>query len=388
MIHYLLKDFQGMLSGQKLLVILLCFIQVVSSIIIFFAYGVINHYNTQIGVTEGTELGYTVQQVDMEEYFTYEEVQAFHKIILERYKYKLEDYVTFSIYYLDGREDENGKIESMIATSAKYINDKYTVGSERFLNRAGLNFLDKNAYVYNKKEYIVEQFDKGERVAVVGSAVAYGEEYITLYGEKYRVIGVMKEFLDTCLYIPHSHMPKEGKYRNVGFTLSKPLLKTEYEELEEIVESCFDGKGCIPEEFNGIKNENQYRVYKSIIAILAIFVLMSGINYCIIFSHILDKRRRMLAVSRICGCTGIKTVVMYMIEIMSVSLITLGAGMLIFIYGILPNIKSTFEYIEYYLNTKVYIQLALGYVGILVVIYLGLVLRFARKTPVRLMKEV
>ena len=62
--------------------------------------------------------------------------------------------------------------------------------------------------------------------------------------------------------------------------------------------------------------------------------------------------------------------------------------MLIFIYGILSNIKSTFEYIEYYLNTKVYIQLALGYVGMLVVIYLGLVLRFARKTPVKLMKEV
>ena len=169
--------------------------------------------------------------------------------------------------------------------------------------------------------------------------------------------------------------------------MSEPLLETEYRELEEIVESTFDGKAYCG-EFHGIKNENQYRVYRSIIAILVAFVVMSGVNYSIIFSHILDKRRRMLAVSRVCGCTGIKSIIIYMVEIMSVSLITMAGGMLIFIYGILPKIKSTFEYIEYYLNTKVYIELALIYIGILIVIYLILVLRYTGKTPVRLMKEV
>ena len=44
--------------------------------------------------------------------------------------------------------------------------------------------------------------------------------------------------------------------------------------------------------------------------------------------------------------------------------------------------------LEYYLNTKVYIVLALIYIGILIVIYLILVLRYTGKTPVRLMKEV
>lgn len=382
MFYYIIKDFQSVIKTQKLLFVLLICIQLLSTIIIFFAYGVINHYNTQIGVTEGTDLTYASDIINFEEHYTYDEVMKFQKTLLERYEHKIEDCIFIA------RESSNNENAShFIYSSIKNADGKYVTGSNRFY-RGVLSYIVHDAYIYNEDGYIVEQFDKNVPVALVGENVCNGKDSVILYGKEFRIIGIVAAYLSYDYYIPYSQMPVDGHYIGVGFTLSKPLLETEYKEIQQIVESCFDGKAKLNPEFNGIKNENQYRVYKSIIAILVAFVVMSGVNYSIIFSHILDKRRRMLAVSRICGCTGIKSVIIYMIEIMSVSLITLAGGMLIFIYGILPKIKSTFEYIEYYLNTKVYIELALIYVGILVVIYLLLVLRFARKTPVRLIKEV
>ena len=375
--HYILKDFKSMFKTQRFLVILLISIQLISTIIIFFAYGVTNHYNTQIGVTEGTDLSYDIQPVDLEKKFTYDEIINFHNAIIEQFEHKLEVYAV-------GLGEEKEKYLCITAI-VRYVDGEYTVASNTFCERAGLIYMDESADIYNSNEYIIEQFDKGSKVMLIPDEKFEGQEYVKFFGDEYKVIGVLKNV--PLGYIPFKCLPKNADYNCVIINLSEPLLETEYRELEEIVESTFDGKAYCG-EFHGIKNENQYRVYRSIIAILVAFVVMSGVNYSIIFSHILDKRRRMLAVSRVCGCTGIKSIIIYMVEIMSVSLITLAGGMLIFIYGILPKIKSTFEYIEYYLNTKVYIELALIYIGILIVIYLILVLRYTGKTPVRLMKEV
>lgn len=386
MIHYILKDFQSMFKTQKFLIILLICIQLLSVIVIFFAYGVTNHYNVQIGVTEGTDLFYGATTTNRENTpLTYERISQFHKVLLEQYEYKIDEYITISY---DNQITSGGeKISCDLYTAVKYIDEEYTVGSARFYDVVLVNIVN-DSYIYNEDEYIIEKFDKGERVALVGEEFVKGNETITINGEEFTIIGILSNHMRDIIYIPHSHMQEEGKYDGGGIILSKPLLENEYEELEEIVESCFDGKAKLGPEFNGIKNENQYRVYKSIIAILAAFVVMSGVNYSIIFSHIIEKRRRMLAVSRICGCTGIKSVFIYMIEIMSMSLVTLIGGMMIFIYVILPRVKSTFEYMEYYLNTKVYIELAAIYIGILVVMYLFLVLRLTRKTPVKLIKGV
>ena len=72
MIRYILKDFQNMFKTQKLLIILLVCVQLMSIIVIFFAYGVTNHYNVQIGVTEGTDLFIAVNAKNSGEQFTYE----------------------------------------------------------------------------------------------------------------------------------------------------------------------------------------------------------------------------------------------------------------------------------------------------------------------------
>lgn len=386
MFYYIFKDFKSTIKTQRFLTVILICIQLISTIIIFFAYGVINHYNTQIGVTEGTDLAYVVDRINpetgMPEGMSYEEVMRFYEVLKTKYEYKMECFITLAEAEIENSKGE--KYEDLVRYMIRYINGEYTVGCETF-RRGTLNWIVNNAYIYNNDDYIIEQFDNEEYVVLIPEEYVTDEKYINLFGDDYKIIGLKS---DGVISSPFCHMPEDGKYIMAGMCLSRPLLQTEYEEYEEIVESCFGTNARIDPEFNGIKNENQYRVYKSIIAILAAFVVMSGINYCIIFSHILDKRSRMLAVSRICGCTGIKSIMVYMIELMSVSIVTLIVGMLIFIYGILPNIKSTFEYIEYYLNTKVYIQLALGYVGILLIIYLGLVFRFTRKTPVRLMKEV
>ena len=86
-----------MFKTQKFLIILLICIQLLSVIVIFFAYGVTNHYNVQIGVTEGTDLFYGATTTNRENTpLTYERISQFHKVLLEQYEYKIDEYITIS----------------------------------------------------------------------------------------------------------------------------------------------------------------------------------------------------------------------------------------------------------------------------------------------------
>lgn len=385
MFHYIFKDFQNMIKMEKFLVILLVCIQLMSTIVIYFSYGVTNHYNTQIGVTEGTDLAYTIQPINAsEEYLSLDDIHTFHESIITLFEYKLEAVIPMCSY--ECKTEKNEKTAFVLST-IKYIDGKYTAGSTHFYDVV-LPERGSDAYIYKDNEYIIEQFDSDNPVALVGGNLVTEENSILINETEFEIVGVFnKNFLTFHIYIPYSQLPEDGEYQFVGLTLSKPLLETEYEELVSVVEQCFGGKAEVCEEFNGIRNENQYRVYRGIILILAIFVVMSGLNYCVIYTHLLDKRRRMLAASRICGCTRFKALIIYIVELLSISIVTLIVGLLIFIYAIMPNVKATFEYMEYYFNSEVYVKIALAYIGVLTISYLAIVLRYVKKTPVRLVKE-
>ncbi len=383
MLHYILKDFQSMFKTEKYLVILLICIQLLSTIVIYFSYGVTNHYNTQIGVTEGTDLSYSIQLVNMEEeYMSLQEIHNFHESLILLFENKIEAFITLCEYEC---QVGNNKTNCSLASSVKYVDGKYTAGSKHFYDVV-LVKIKNDAYIYNEDEYIIEQFDKEEQVVLMDIYELSDETSIYIDDIEFKIVGIFDGM--PFVYMPYSQIPNNGEYNLVGFTLSKPLLETEYETLVQVVEQSFGDKAEVYEEFNGVKNENQYRVYRGIIAILSIFVVMSGLNYCVIYTHLLDKRRRMLAASRVCGCTSFKAVIIYMLEFLSISILTLIGGLLIFIYGIMPNIKTTFEYMEYYFNAQVYAEIALVYVSVLIILYLAIVLRYVRKTPIRLIREV
>lgn len=372
MFHYIKKDFQHMLQNEKKLLTIIFVVQIISVMVVFFSYGVINHYNTKVGVLEDKALSYEFQITDFNSAITQEELMKFYSTITSSMDMKFE-----RIYVM---------CENMVMTDAGYDieREKYCIPSI-LVDNVLIKYLDSDYEI----EDIIHKFEAGESVALVGSEIEVSGNKITVRDEEYTVIGKFKEGspYETAVELPFNRIPEKIKIINVYISFTKPLLEPEYNILADAVKLYFDDKVEMP-EFNGIKNENEYRVYRSVMVILVIFILMCGVDCCVIYSHLLDKRRKMYSVSRVCGCTEIKAIFTYLMEIMIMSSVPFAMGLLIFIKVLLPMSEGIFEYMKYYLDKETYLEISAMYFGVLIIVYFVTVVRFVKKTPLELVKGV
>ena len=354
---------------QRFLLGLLVFIELTSVILIMFSYGIINHFNTKTKEVEGTSMYYVIGHIDDELQDPQPaEVKAFISSSIPIVSSKLER-VFFAGF--DRESDEDLSYDCI----SDYRNGKLIPVSLAGGIGEGRGFEDTDA-------------DTTEKIAIVPETQGTDEIYIA--GERFKCIGKYKVNMysvGSSVYIPYYSFP-EKNLEVIGVTMrfSKPLTRDEHNKLAQFAAKY------VPQyefpEFDGIDNENDNRVYRSVIGVAIAFIVISAINYCIMYKHILTKRRRILAVSRICGCTGAKASMVYFIELYGLSVILLVIGLLIFHYAILPAASGTFEYMSAYMTTKTYLKISGIYLGMLLVVYVILIGRFVRKTPAELIRSV
>ncbi len=376
MFHYIKKDLQYMLKNEKTLLLFIFLVQLISVVVVFFSYGVINHYNTKVGVVEDRALSYEFQVVG-NNFITKDEVEGFYESVIASMDVK------FERIYVMGKG-------GIMSDGGYNIEEKEYVVPTILINNVLYKYLDTdNTRFDTDVENVIQQFESDKKVALVGSDILPEEDTIVLCDEEYTIIGMFEEDSPYCdvIEIPFSKLPEKLEIAYIYISFTRPMLEPEYDVLSGAVNLYLGDKVEMP-EFNGIKNENEYRVYRSIMLILAVFIFMCGVNCCIVYSHLLNKRRRMFSVSRICGCTKIKAAVIYLMELLFMSVVPLSIGMILFIKVVMPMSESMFEYMRYYLNTRVYIEIALMYLVVLLITYLSLVVHFVKKTPVALIKEV
>ncbi len=370
MLHYIRQDMKQMFKSDKFLLILLVVIQIVSTVVIFLSYGIINHFNTKIGEVEGTALYYEFDMAG-EETVSTRSLRAFYDEVLPVIENKLDYFFIMGFYEGTG-----------IMSSTGYKDGKYTISSH--MERVFGQYFSLNA---PERLFTEEELQNGEYVCIAGIDAPYENRIITIGDNEYRVVGIDGDFLNTTVMIPYTVFPDNDRMFHTSIFLTKPLLEDEYNIIAAAAVKNFGDALNIP-EFNGIQNESEYRVYRSIIVVLIIFVVICSINYCIIYKYLLEKRRRMFAVSRICGCTRGRAVMIYMTELVFTSLLFMTAGVILFVRVVLPNMKDVFEYMQYYFDNMVYIRIMALYIGAVFITYLVLVCGFVSKTPVELMREV
>ena len=378
MLYYIKSNIKNLINNQKLLTALLITVQIFSVIVIIFSYGVSNHYDIKTDAVEGTSLLYDISKKSIEELETenipYEDIlnhdktQAFLDDILPYLENKLDYFFVLS------------KCDNIILMSSNgYINGEYTVSSQ----------LQRKVSKNNGENFTDEDMNSGKKVVLAPGTLVDNEGYVTICGERYFAKGITNIAGMACeVFIPYKSLPSDATISSISFILTKPLLEDEYNYIVYAAKKHFNQNAINITEFEGINNEIQNRVYRDIIVITALLIVVCAINYCIIYRYILEKRRRMFAVTRICGCSKYKACIVYMIELLSISLITLIIGLSIYATCVLPEAVHTFEYIELFYNSTVYMKISAIYMAILVITYSILIIRFVRKTPVSLIREV
>lgn len=375
MLHYLYKNLKNFVTGEKFLFIIIVSVQIISVISIFFSYGIIKHYNLKNEVTQGTMLEMDIQfpRDNDEDIITTDLLVKNHNKIIETVKKKV------SLEYVMASTEEY-----MIDASYDY-SDGNIVEGESAKNTASL--IPQGGRTFTKKELV-----DGSKVAIVcATSKKYDNDIMILNGEKYDVIAYALEVQEgkesiPFLMMPIMSLPQKAMTRHLILYFNSPIDINEYNALKEACLEAFGDKIDIP-EFVALDDIEDTKTNNTIILSGIILILFAAVNYCMIYRYILEKRKRTLAIYRICGCTKSLAAFAYMIEMIGVSLLIFAILIPLYHYIFLPRIGKMFEYMSLYYNNLTYIKLLIAYMTGLTLSYAVLVIDIVRKTPLMLTKE-
>lgn len=375
MLKFLLSNVKHSIIKQRLMTFLILVVQLFSVIVIILAYGIINHYNFKIDEKESTTLIYDFIGINYEGTTT-EEIYRFVD------KKNVDDFLKEALPLIEKKLDyffimgpSDGR---MIQCSSGYERGAFKLSRQ----------LDRRIGVIEGGKFTDEQMNSNEKIMIAREADVDSDWCMQINGEKYKAVGLLSEiYADNAIFVPYKTIPENTKFYFVSLLLTEPLFESEYNEIVSMIKDNFGDTLNIP-EFEGIVNESSNRVYKDIMFVTGFLILVCAVNYCIMYRYMLDKRRREFAISRICGCSKYKAGIVYMIELVGVSAVTLVVGLLMYHHFILPKAVEEFNYIGLFYGRNVYMTIAGVYMGILSIAYIVLIWRFIRKTPAALVREV
>lgn len=371
MFHHIINNIKGMVKKEKVFIIMLSVVQILSVIIMLSAYGIINHYNVKLVEVEGSAMEYSLNTpYEDGATLTLEEVRGFLGEVLPVIEKKLDN------YFLMGKHPD--MTNGIVISGGEYADGRYLV-SERF-----------RKYVFPKCKgnvFTDEMYTNADKVVILGNDLGITEEYVTYGDEEYKVTARYGGTDPDMILFPYTSIPVETMFSKIELTLNVPLTQTEYNSVYNASVRNLHNKAEMP-DFDGIANTSDYRVYKNMILIIAGMVTVCGINYCIIYKYLINKNRRAFAIIRICGCTKGKATAGYVSEMIAESIITYAAGVLLFRSLVQQQVVNNFEYARYYYGADTYTCIFLIYTAVLLIIYLIQIVRYVKATPSELIREV
>lgn len=371
MLHYLIKDFKTNFRTHKTMMISIILIQIVSVLIIYSSYGLVNHYKVKANEAEGTSLYYIIESFS-DETAEFGQVELFFDEIFSKLERKL------NYYYIIGSQDG-----IFMSSSVKYENGKYFASDE-------LKKSIKSMIPSGQGDIFSEsQLNNNENVIIAtGDLCKYGEE-MTFDGKNYKCIGEISTSvakLDKEVYFPFQTFPRSVGIYGMLLDLKKPLLESEYNFLVDAIHKYLGEEFYIP-EFDGIQTQSDTRGYVGMITVLIALSVICAVNYCIIYNYILESKRKNYSIIQICGAGKRIAISTYFSEMVILLLTTFLIGVVVFDKLLRKWILNVFEYADYFYNCEVYLKLGVVYIVISAITFYIMILRYVSKPLIKVLRE-
>lgn len=134
---------------------------------------------------------------------------------------------------------------------------------------------------------------------------------ITLFGKKYKVIGGYAAGGGTPI-VPFLSIPDDYCFISLGMTFEKNINSSEYNELKNKAEEVIPGILVYPAL--DFPDKDDIALYNNMIIIAVVISVLAMINFAMLYHYVITKRRRRVAVMRMCGCTVSKAAALYLCE--------------------------------------------------------------------------
>lgn len=344
MYRYALKNIKWMYRSHRVFFFLIVLIMAFSSAAAAFFYGLHGNYQNRL---LSMQTAYNRLRLEIVGEVTKGELAD----SLEAFPAKLQEKLKAVIVEAEAEEELRMQVHFQMADGAYQV---CQVFQENIL-RNGM----ADTYFSDEDEA------EGQPVALIGSSLALREggwttgANIYLNGKAYRIIG-RQSWLDEGVLVPFASLDDEvllAADTGIQLHFMTPLTSGEYEQIQGIFTVNLGNRIRVPQV--EVIDENAFRLYRTIVLAVAAVTLLAGINFVILYQYILIRRRKMMAVFRLCGLTKGKRILLYLEECMTLCLLSAGAGILLFGVAAEPVMERIFLYLDGVYNVRVYVGIYL-----------------------------
>ena len=182
----------------------------------------------------------------------------------------------------------------------------------------------------------------------LGYNITYDNSYnfedhteFTLFGETYQIVGITD---GTGIDIPFNSMKDDEPICTfwstcMTFLYDTPITNQQEEFLRQYVEDAYSGYLSVEELEHTYINASFYTM---LIVVLVLVILIAVANIAIIFRYILMKRRKQIAIFKLCGCKN--CVAMFVEEGLLLTIPAFAVGTLVYLLLLRPVFSKLFAF--------------------------------------------
>ena len=382
-LKYTLKNIKFFFIDNWIIFILLIISVITSSIVIFFAYGVYQNYNTILNYKEDDSYDDYIW-VDYEntnsEYVTKEDLMNCLSEI-DRISNGLQEQIVQ--YNVEGVLDDNSYEFKFI-----YSNGKFKVAEEFKENLKEYGNLTEGTYWSDYEE------ENGICVALISDPDVFGDisalssiryvNQLKIGGKIYDIIG-KQAWNEKGAMFPFSTVADEQLLTSTLISFNSAVSVKTYNQIRDVFNN-YMGDKAVFEEIRTIDKDTYY-TYKTVILISVFIALIAAINFMILYRYIMSTRKRTTAIFRILGLTPAKLNFMNMSECIILIVPFFILGMVLYQTVFLPRLHTYFVYMQdantpfvYFLLFVIFISVSLIVIGIMLLV-------MSRKRILELIKD-
>ncbi|MBQ8134131.1 MAG: ABC transporter permease [Clostridia bacterium] len=182
-----------------------------------------------------------------------------------------------------------------------------------------------------------------------------GETY-TFGSEDFKCVGNNS----VCLYIPYKVIPDSCAVDGFSLTFDNNLYKEDIQEINSIVEDIFGTKindSSLPDPINPFELQLSQMLVVISIVVMVIVVLTIAKFY----NFVLARRRKTLAILRLCGCTRERVHAIYMLEIFITMALSTAVGFAVFRLVLFDYIAGMYHSFDKFFSPEVIVMIIAAY---------------------------
>lgn len=182
-------------------------------------------------------------------------------------------------------------------------------------------------------------------------------------GKEYKIVGTHTSF---GLIVPFLSISGENEIADFSFTFENAMTQRIYNELVDTANAVLPGKLIFPEL--DLPDRESIYIYNNIMMISVLIAALTVVNFAFLYNFIFGKRRRELAVMRICGCTAARALGICLGECCLICVPVFLCGMLTYIPFMHSVLSDVFVYMEDSYSAWIYAAIFGIYILTLIVI--------------------